>query len=117
MDVELRGAQPGAAEPADIVAVQVIAASVVWGLLGWALLALLERFTARARTIWMWIALVAFVLSFITPLTTASMTTGTRIALSIMHVAVAAVVIPVFLRTSKDSERAPVQARGRAATA
>ena len=102
-DVELRGAQPGTSSVVDIGPQYVIFSAVAYSLVGWALLAILERFVARARTIWTWIALAVLVLSFASPLTAQSMTGGTKLALSIMHVAVAAVVIPIFARTSPRS--------------
>jgi hypothetical protein len=110
-DAELRGgAQPGGSNLVDIQPVHVIVSTVMWTAVGWALLAILERFTGRARTIWTWVAVAGLLVSFVSPLVAANMTDGTKLALSVMHVAVAAVVIPVFVRTSRD-------ARGRAATA
>lgn len=102
-DAELRAQQPGSSALTDIGPHHVIFSALLWSLLGWGLLALLERFVARARTVWMWLAIVGVVLSFASPLLSPNMTSGTRIALSLMHVAVAVVVIPVFLRTSPRS--------------
>lgn len=102
-DVELRVRQPGSSAVADVGIAMVVFAVVVWSLLGWALLAILERSVARARTIWTWIALAGLVLSFVSPLTAQGATSGTKITLAIMHVVVAAVVIPVFARTSPRS--------------
>jgi undecaprenyl pyrophosphate phosphatase UppP len=68
-DAEMRARGPGSTEPTDINVVMVIVSALVWALLGWGLLAILERFVARARTIWLWLAIAGFVLSFISPLT------------------------------------------------
>ncbi|WP_283136461.1 DUF6069 family protein [Rhizohabitans arisaemae] len=59
--------------------------------------ALLTRFSARGRTAWTALALVALLLSF-APLLTVEAATGTIVALAAMHVAVAAVLIPGLRR-------------------
>jgi hypothetical protein len=102
-DVELQVRQLGSTEVADVTAFMVIVSALIGALVGWALLAILERFVERARTLWTWIALAGLVLSFASPLTAQDATGGTKLALSIMHVAVAAVVIPIFARTSPRS--------------
>jgi hypothetical protein len=79
----------------------VIGASLAASLAGWGLLALLERRTARARRIWTGIAFVVVVLSLSLPLT-AGTTISSKMALALMHVAVASVVIPVMRRSSAD---------------
>jgi hypothetical protein len=77
---------------------------------GWALLALLERFTARARTIWTAIALLAALLSLAGPLSTLASTEANVLALALMHLAVAAVLIPILAGTSPAPAR-PAPAR------
>jgi hypothetical protein len=84
----------------------VIVASALASLLGWGLLALLERFTARAVTIWRVVAVVVALLSLSAPLTGAGISTGNRIGLLLLHVAVAAVLIPL-LPGSPARDRAP----------
>ncbi len=58
----------------------------------WALLALLERFTPRARAAWTATALVALALSLAGPLSSGTTTAG-KLALAGMHVATAAVLL------------------------
>lgn len=72
--------------------VLVIIASAVAGLAGWAVLAVLERFTPRARTAWTANALVALALSLAGPLSSGA-TTAAKLALAAMHVATGAVLI------------------------
>ncbi|MFC4589046.1 DUF6069 family protein [Sphaerisporangium corydalis] len=75
----------------------VVMFTLVLSLLGWGALAVLERLTRRARTIWTVLALVVLAVSFV-PVTFVGATAGTRIVLSLMHVAVAAVLIPSLRR-------------------
>ena len=84
----------GAAQSIDYV----IGASLAGWLAGWGLLALLERRAARARRIWTGIAFVVVVLSLSLPLT-AGTTMSSKAALALMHVAVAAVLIPAMRRS------------------
>lgn len=76
----------------------VIGASLAASLAGWSLLALLERRTPRALRIWTGIAFVVVVLSLSLPLT-AGATLSSKVALALMHVAVAAVLIPAMRRS------------------
>lgn len=70
-------------------------------LVAWGLVAMLERFTPDARAIWTKIAAVTLLLSFAGPLFGAgSANAGTKGALILMHLAVAAVLIPVLASTS-----------------
>ena len=71
--------------------------SLVVGLLGWATLALLERWTSRARGVWTVIASTVFLVSLAGPL--AAVTPAATAVLLCLHVLVAAVLI-VGLRTS-----------------
>lgn len=87
----------GAAQ--DIGLGYVVGASLVASLAAWGLLALLERRTARARRIWTGVAAVVLVVSLSLPLT-AGTTPSATTALALMHVAVAAVLIPTLRRRS-----------------
>jgi Family of unknown function (DUF6069) len=79
--------------------VAVVLASAAAGLAGWALLALLERLTPRrARTAWTVVAAVALLLSLTGPL--AATTAGAGTALAGMHLAAAAVLVPVLSRSA-----------------
>jgi Family of unknown function (DUF6069) len=80
--------------PASVAATSLLAA-----LAGWALLATLERFTRRARTVWVAVALVVLALSLFGPLTQGQGTAAT-VTLLTMHFVEAAVVIPLLARTS-----------------
>lgn len=81
----------------------VILTCLVACLAGWGLLAILERRTDRAGRIWTIAATVAFVLS-LTPLVFGPDTaTSTGIALGVMHLAVAAVLIPLLPRRPTSS--------------
>ncbi|MER5705446.1 DUF6069 family protein [Micromonospora sp. NPDC002296] len=73
----------------------VIAFALVSALLGWALLALLERFTGRAALIWTVVAVVVTLVSFV-PVFAADASTGAKVALGVMHLAVAGVLIPLL---------------------
>jgi hypothetical protein len=73
----------------------VVIASLIASLLGWALLALLEHRTVRARAIWTASALVAMLFSLGGPIT-AGVTTAAAVTLTLMHLAVAAVLITVL---------------------
>jgi hypothetical protein len=76
----------------------VIGIALLASLAGWGALAVVRRLTSRARTWWTVLACLALLGSF-APILTASATTGTRAALALMHVSVAAVLIPGFRRT------------------
>jgi Family of unknown function (DUF6069) len=69
-------------------------------LAAWALLAILERVTSRARTIWLIVAFVVLVLSFYGPFAGTGVGSDVRITLASMHVVVAAVTIPLLYRSS-----------------
>jgi Family of unknown function (DUF6069) len=93
--------RPGSEELMSITPALIAGTSLVVALAGWALLALLERFTARARTIWTTIAVVLTLLSLAGPLSVlASTSAANALALALMHLAVAAVVIPMLAGTS-----------------
>jgi cell division protein FtsW (lipid II flippase) len=66
--------------------------TLVIGLLAWATLALLERFTRRAAVIWTVLAVVVLVASYV-PVFLVEATTVTRIALVAVHTAVGVLVI------------------------
>src|SRR5579862_8520041 len=85
----------GAGAPQSVGVDYVIGASIIGSLAGWALLALLERRTPRALSIWTGIAAVATLISLSLPLV-AGVTSATRITLAAMHVAVGTVIITVI---------------------
>ena len=91
-------------------AAAVLGAGFTASLLGWALLALLERRASRARGTWTAIAVAALLLSLVGPLG-ADATAATKVTLALLHVVVAAVLIPVLRRTSRT--RRPSRSRSR----
>ncbi|AEB45202.1 MULTISPECIES: DUF6069 family protein [Micromonospora] len=73
--------------------VPVVVVSLAAALLGWAALALLERFTGRsATTIWFSLVVAATLLSF-APLLQVDATAGAKIALGAMHLTVPVVLV------------------------
>jgi len=80
-----------------VTVVNVVVAALVGSLAGWGLLALLRRFTAKARAIWTATAIVAALLSLAGPLSTIA-SAGTKAWLVSMHLAVATVLIVVLRR-------------------
>ena len=79
--------------------------AAVLSLIGWGVLALLERLTDRAATIWLVLAPIILLLSLSMPLSGSGVSAVDRAALVLIHVAVAAVLIPAFYVTAP--RRAP----------
>jgi hypothetical protein len=100
--VDLRSPQMGSQASQEIGVGNVIFVSLLAGLAGWALLAVLERFTARARVIWTAVATVALIVSLGGPMQGTGISGGTRAALIALHVVVAAVLIPLMARTARS---------------
>lgn len=73
--------------------------ATVAALAGWALLATLERFTARAQTIWTGVAIVALLASLGGPLS-GGIGTGSKVVLTVMHLVVGGIVIVGLRRTT-----------------
>src|SRR5579863_4389912 len=92
--------QTGAGHIQTIAAGQVIGVTVAASLLGWLLLALLERRTPHARRLWTTIALAALAVSLALPLAAAT-TTSAAIGLVLMHLTVGAIVIPAMAHTAR----------------
>ena len=90
----------GAGHIQTIAVGQVTGVAAAASLLGWLLLAQLERRTLRARPIWTTIALVALAASLALPLAAAT-TTSAIVGLIVMHLTVGAVVIPALARTAR----------------
>ena len=79
---------------------QVIGVTAAAALLGWLLLAMLERRTSRARLLWTTIALVALAVSLALPIAAAT-TSSAAAGLVVMHLTVGAAVIPALARTAR----------------
>ncbi|OKI69648.1 DUF6069 family protein [Micromonospora sp. CB01531] len=74
-------------------------ATLLAGLAGWALLALLERFTTRARTVWLGVAVVVLLVSLLGPLG-GGVGTAATVTLVAMHLVAAGVLVPLLPRTA-----------------
>jgi predicted permease len=95
----------GSSAPQTVGVGYVVGATLLASLAGWGLLALLEHRTARARSIWTVAAVVVLLISLTLPLT-AGTTTASKVVLALMHIAVAAVLIPVLRGGSAPHDRA-----------
>lgn len=84
--------------PMSVSLPMVIVMSLVAALAAWALLAILERLTSRARYVWTAVTSVVLLASLVMPLT-AAVDGGTAGALAGMHAAVGAVLIPLLPRS------------------
>ena len=93
--------------PMGITLPLVLVTALLAALAGWALLAILERFTGRARMMWTGAALMALVASFV-PVATVETAGGVRLTLALMHLAVAVVLIPGLRATTIRSTADPV---------
>lgn len=78
----------------------IVGTALAAGLLGWALLAVLESRSRRAVGVWTAVALAVLVLSLAGPLTSA--VTGAAAAVLVaLHLAVAGMLIPALRRTAR----------------
>jgi Family of unknown function (DUF6069) len=113
-DHDLRGPASGAAtEALDVGPAQVLVGSLLAALAGWGLLALLERFTARAHDLWALIAVVFMIGSLGGPLSGTGVTTADRWGLVGLHLVVGVVLIPLLYRTSPGRVAGTVWSRRR----
>ena len=99
LGVDLRAGAPGADRPVGVAAV--VGAAAAAGLLGWALLAVLVRGVARATTVWRAVALVVLLLSIGGPVAMGAGTASVVVLLA-LHVAVAAVLVPLLPRAVRS---------------
>lgn len=83
---------PGSATTATVSAGSIVGSAIIAGLLGWAVLAVLERRSGRGAAIWRWFAAAVAVVSLAGPLTLAQ-TTGGTVVLTLLHVVVASVLL------------------------
>ncbi|MGC9671060.1 DUF6069 family protein [Planosporangium sp. 12N6] len=82
------------AVPHTFVLPEIAIITLIIGLAGWAALAVLERFTSRARIVWSILA-AAVVLLSLPPIWIERATTDTRVLLAVIHVAVGVALIPM----------------------
>lgn len=92
---------PGSTTTSELVLPAVIISVAVISLAGWGLLALLERLTARARTVWTAVASAVVLLSLVGPLLAEGLTAGNRVTLVCLHLAVGAVLIPAYRKNAR----------------
>ena len=101
LGVDMKISMSGGTQTLRIGWLSVLIFSGASSLVAWGLVTILERFTPNARAVWTRIAAVTLLLSFAGPLFgTGSANAGTKGALVLMHIAVAAVLIPVLASTS-----------------
>lgn len=77
----------------------VIVATALAGFAAWGLLAVLQRTVRRPATVWTWVALAVLLVSLSGPVGGAA-TAGGMAALTAMHLAAGAVLIPGLRRTA-----------------
>jgi hypothetical protein len=90
--------------PHTFVATEIAMVTVVIGLVGWACLAVLERWTSRAHRIWTVLAVTMVVLSM-PPIWIERATTSTRIGLVLVHLVVGVALLPLLQAGSDRSDR------------
>ena len=86
---------PGKTAAHKLILPEIVAFTAVFSLLGWGVLALLERYTRNAGTIWRILAGAVLLLSFM-PIGLEQATTETKVMLAVIHTAVAAVLVPML---------------------
>ncbi|MFD6380698.1 DUF6069 family protein [Streptomyces albidoflavus] len=92
---------PGSTSTSELALPTVLVAVAVVSLAGWGLLALLERFTRRARGLWTGVALAVLGLSLVAPLFAEGLAAGGRAALVCLHLAVGAALIPAYRKGAR----------------
>ncbi|WP_105973329.1 DUF6069 family protein [Streptomyces geranii] len=102
LDIDLRVPDgPGSTTTTALALPAVLIGTAVVSLLGWALLALLEKaVAARSRAIWTGVALLVLVVSLFAPLFGAGLSGGNRATLVLLHLTVGAILVPAFRRSS-----------------
>ena len=80
----------------------VLAVSALGGLAAWAALAIFERTVSHPRRLWLAVCATGLVASLGGPFSGSDVSSGNRIALAAMHLAVAAVVLPLLYRTTTE---------------
>jgi hypothetical protein len=87
---------PGVGKPPHtFVLPEITGISLFFALLGWAALAVLERYTTRAARVWGVLATTVLVLSMV-PIGIERATPDTKLMLAVIHVAVAVALVPMI---------------------
>lgn len=97
LGVGLTASTGGSSQEVGLIAV--VGASLLACLVGWGLLAVLERFTRRAALVWTAVAVVVVLVSMLGPLTSGAGAAGTAVFV-LLHLVPAVVLVPVMRRTS-----------------
>ncbi|MFF6877555.1 DUF6069 family protein [Streptomyces sp. NPDC012474] len=102
LDIGLRVPDgPGSTTTTPLALPAVLIGTAVVSLLGWALLALLEKVVAgHARAVWTVVAVLVLVVSLFAPLFGAGLSGGNRATLVLLHLAVGAILVPAFRRSA-----------------
>jgi hypothetical protein len=95
---------PGATRSHQLILPEIGVFSLVFALLGWGSLALIERFSRHARVIWSVLAGAVLLASFI-PVFLEHATTDTRVMLCVLHVVVAAALLPMLRQPAGAAAR------------
>lgn len=90
---------PGKTQHHALILPEIAVFTLVFALLGWGTLALLEHWTRRAAAIWTALATAVLLLSFV-PIGLETATAGTKIMLTVIHVTVAAALVPMLRHTA-----------------
>ncbi len=103
VDLAVRSGSAGTAER-QVGPIEVLVTSLGISLAAWGLLAVLERRTRHGRAAWTIVALVVLALSMAGPLT-GGISTADKAGLAMLHVALAAVLVPLLPRTGPNGPK------------
>lgn len=106
----------GTAHPQAVPAGLAVAVAVLAALLGWGLVVLIGRRVRRPRRMWLFSSAAVLLVSLAGPLSGHGVQGSDRLALALMHLAVAAVLIPGYAITL-DSSREHASSRATTAPA
>lgn len=100
LDVDVRVPDgPGATTTSPLELPAVLVSVAVVGLLGWGLLAVLERWLPRrAATVWRWVAVAVVIVSLGAPLFGIGLSAANRVTLLLLHLAVGALLVAALPR-------------------
>ncbi|BFU44980.1 DUF6069 family protein [Krasilnikovia sp. MM14-A1004] len=97
-DITLEAKSGGTVRTVTLAAV--VTTTVIVGLAAWGLLAVLERVTSAARTVFIAVGVVFLLISLLGPLS--AETGGAKLVLACEHLIAAAIVIPGLARTTRQ---------------
>src|SRR6266571_5380326 len=103
--VDFRLTDPGAAQALRLNLAAIVSVTLLFGVLGWAALAVVERRSRRARAVWSTLAGAVLLLSYV-PIAIEQATPATKATLAIIHTTVALALLPM-LRHSPTAVRGP----------